>query len=186
MVARSRNLAHDMDEGMRGWINRYARDNLWRMPSSWDLDDLVQEGFFVFAKLRIRYPDVRQKRHFMALLKSSFKNRITDLSNGRTRFHEVPFAMVMLEDDTERTFLEGVLSPESDLASVLVLVKNAPKEVREVFELLMSDAGLTKLYSDFRRDGGSRETTNEFLCRLLGRDPTEVDISALVRGYLAA
>lgn len=77
-------------EGLiENWTLKYATNNVWRVEPHHDIDDLHQEGYIIFIKVKTKYTDIKEARHFLSLYQRSFINRINDLSkvkSGETGF----------------------------------------------------------------------------------------------------
>lgn len=172
------------DEGVTGWIYNQAKKHYWRVSSWYDYEDLVQDGILWFFICRDTYPEVANLEHFMALFKRCYSNHITDLAYHRTRLTETPVSTI-IDEAHESAFLDGILGKEYPVAELLSQLVHAPREIKQVFELLLTDTGLAKLAEPYQRVDGIRETTNERLCRFLGYDPDRIDVLGRVRAYLA-
>lgn len=164
----------NMDQGVRGWIFKTARENMWRVSSHIELSDLMQDGFLIWLKVCGRYPSVTETKHRMALFKTSFTNHIHDLSKKRTRLDLVPEADL---DTPMASMLEGE-DPTSDPDFVFIIKQLPPALARVLGRMIASD-------SPYRlRLDHTRETTNERLCRFAGLDPSKRDIHTAVLQYL--
>lgn len=163
---------HRLDPGLRGWLVNYSKRNFWRVPSCYDLDDLIQDGYLCYCVCNAKYRHVKVQRHFMALVKVTFHNHITDLANERTRLGEV---LVPPDSPT----LDRVETPDALCA---VLLRQLPDELKQLLHVLLHGARQIPMrrYAD-----GTRETTNDYLCRLLGVDPDLVDVENVFREHFA-
>lgn len=171
------------DAGIRGWLVNTARTNYWRVRSSYEFDDLVQDGYMVYAKCYARYYKNLTKDHdrqLMALVQVAFINHINTLSQKRGLTTEVPFSQV-LPPDAETEELERLLPAEEELGSIMVLLNNAPTEIVQVVTALLQDATGFMRTRNFRR--AIRETTNEYFCRLVGADPKTTDLRGQIQAY---
>lgn len=168
-----RKRQHMLDAGMRGWIVNCAKKNIWRVPTWYDLDDLIQDGFICYCHCRIRYAHIEETRHFMALVKTSFANHIHDLANKRTRTTE---KLVPPDSPT----LSGVELPEG---MFLTLLKQLPRELQGLIEILLESAWNIPM---LRYANGARETNNQYLCRLLDVDPETVNVMAIFKEHFGA
>lgn len=176
------------DEGAVGWIHAYARRNFWRVSSWYELKDLVQDGYLHYYRCVDRYSAVvENRRHFMALFKRVYSVHIITLSNHRTQLTEVPFASMAVAVDGQDTEyrVEEVLGAVSESATGWVLIREAPKEIRAVLSLFSMDSMLSRVCQPHKSDGTVRETTNEWLCRLCGYDPTKINLRGQVEAYLS-
>lgn len=144
-----------MDDGVRKWIARTARENFWRVQSFYEIDDLIQDGYICYMKVRSRYPQAKKPAHIMRLLQVTFKNHIQDLARRRTIERRVM--------ETEAVRYSNFIDPESH-----ALFQSAPDYVKEFFRFVLSDAS-KKLRTPYGPNyrGRGRETTHERLCRFL-------------------
>jgi hypothetical protein len=164
----------NMDQGVRGWIYKTARENLWRVSGHIEFSDLVQDGFLFWHRICVRYPNVTETKHRMALFKTSFTNHIHDLSKKKTRLDLVNESDL---DTPIESMLEGE-DPSADPNLGFIVRELPPALFRALSRCIESN-------SPFRiRLDHSRETTNERLCRFAGLDPTKRDVQAAVLRYL--
>lgn len=164
---------HRLDAGLRGWIVNYARKNYWRVPNYYSLDDLIQEGYVCYAKCNLRYRHVREQRHFMALVKRTFANHIHDLAAERTA--KPP--EILAEPDSP-----SLIQVEYSDALIYTLLNQLPAELKRLIHVLLTDSRNIPM---LRFEDGTRETRNEYLCRLLNVDPALVNIEDVFREHFA-
>lgn len=167
-----------LDKGMRGWIVKTSRQNLWRVAGWYCLDDLIQDGYLCFYKCRARYkkfncakPTADQKKQFMALVQRSFTNHIHSLSKHRQQ--ELPV-------DSIEECAGWARIAELQEGPLRALLARAPQELVDVIVLLTSD-GSGYLRRRVRRRL-IRETTNARIARLLNRP--EEDFVGLLCKYV--
>lgn len=187
-----RGYCMDMDQGVRGWIVITARKNFWRVSSYYELDDLVQDGFLHFCRLRRRYPKVRDRAQMMALFKRTYLNHINDLSNRKTRSVErIASSLDQLMELAEHPNEFGqilkhpsamICLGDCDWAEFLAAT---PKRFRGILDMLVrSSEGPRMLWGPYRvRRGGTRETTQERIFRLFKLDAGS-EIFEELRSYL--
>jgi hypothetical protein len=174
-----------LDKGLQVWIARTAKRNFWRVASWYDLDDLIQDGYIVWARVRAKYPDL-QMAQFVALFKISYINRIHNLANKRTRsISEVSFDAVVTPDgealDTGDVGV-GLVPEEGTLA---VKLAQAPLCVTRFLAAFETEAGRRALQGQLRQTSRHKETINERLCRVAGVDPEAIDMVWEVKNALA-
>lgn len=156
-----------LDDGMIGYIEKFARKNYWRVASWIDLDDLVQDGFMCFAKCRHRYVDVLKslpeqptipdhRRMMMGAVMTAFTRHVHGLASDRTeRADERCFADVARPDSDAYVDVADNTPAEPGIESCVLLV-GAPREVADLFRILVGDAHAAAVLV---RDGlGKRET----------------------------
>lgn len=170
-----RKRTNRFDMGMRGWILTTARDNLWRVAAWYDLDDLIQEGYICYAICAKKYPHVEQK-HFMALLKTCFNNRIHDLASAKARSI---VAVEPIEGADECKFNYYYAHDSENDILFNVLLQQLPAELKQLVKTLLNDGKDIPMQ---RTANGSRETTNSYLCRLLGLD-SKVDLVTVFKEH---
>lgn len=177
-----------LDAGMRGLIVNMATRNYWRVAAWYDLEDLIQDGYLCYAKVRhayrkkIRAGEIRQA-HFTALFKTTFHRHIIDLSNDKRESKEVCVSQIASPDSDGSTELETLLGSVEGEQTAMVLLRSMPTELRQLWRFLRSQDGRDKLRQPRRKEGGVRETTNEHLCRLLGMDPEIVNLEDMARQH---
>lgn len=164
-----------LDKGLRGWIVNTARVNYWRVSSWYQLDDLIQDGYLCYSKVASKYTTANQK-HLMALVQRTFINHITDLARNRGRLNEVPVSDI---SESPETFFDGVMEPNSEATDVAMLLLDAPAEAIALLKALSSDL----MSAPYRKADGTRETTNERICRISGIDLSS-DILDTVHRFL--
>lgn len=191
-----------LDEGTERWLHATARRNLWRVSAWYDYDDLVQDGYVCFQKCvnhygrlqRKRRPKKNDRRNFMALVKRTFENHIHDLATAHNdqRVEKTVSAFISNDIISTEAWLERHGSVEEALGDVTTLVRNAPREIKKLIELLASDVRLHPPYERKKARGKPRETNNEYWCRVLNDldpmlklDPNKVDIEERCRRYFA-
>lgn len=180
-----------LDQGMRGYIHSTAWREFWRVANWYEVDDLIQDGYLCYYKcvkaypgLMVEAPTQDQRRHFMALVRTTFVNHITDLANKRTRVPEQALSRYSAED--EGPAWDEVLPSQAEEGSAMALLASAPAEIKQLVKLLAGDgAALLAFKRNKKGRKAFRETTNEFYCRLLGFDPKYEDVVGRVRAYFS-
>jgi len=126
-----------LDDAVRGYIVNFARKHFWRVSSWYEFDDLVQDGYLVYAKCRKGFtpgdaPETEHQRMFMAYFKGALQNHITDLQQDpRSQRIEVAVA-----DLAEGTSLDG----EQDLEeAVATIIARAPSEIVDLLKRIFVD-----------------------------------------------
>ena len=166
------------DEGARNFLYKYAKKHYWRVAAWIDFDDLIQDGYAAYAETLYRYPTAKNAAHIQSLFQLVFRSKIEDLVRANTK----------QVDDARSDIVEIFDSPEliiPDVSNLQALLAKAPDVIKDALNLLMSDS-LHVLAQPFKKDSnGCRETLNERFCRLMQRDPKEIDVVTLLRTYFA-
>lgn len=175
------------------------------MASWYELRDLIQDGYVCYLKCRNAYtltppkpgtqplntttPNKEQRRHFMSLVQTAYRNHIMTLASKFAGGSEEPTPNTS-EGDERGNSLEELLPPQQEEASVLLALATAPVEFKDAIERLIQDGfdgtnyARTHLYKDGNRVRRSRrslrETTAEYWARVLG----EPDLPQRLGAYL--
>jgi len=179
-----------MDEGARRWLFKTVRKNYWRVCRWYDVSDLIQEGYAAYYEVaHKRYPHAVDPPHRMRLFQLVFMSRLHDLANKRTRLAaEVCEADLARPDAAQVETVLTMIADEPTLLEAVPALASAPQYVRDALALFGTPEGLRAVRAAYRkrREGRHlvRETLNERLCRLTGRDPREVDIVGGIRACL--
>lgn len=192
-----------LDDGMRGWIYKMAVQNYGRI-ANYELDDLVQEGYECFLKCKRRYvgkrglrkrdgtlcrylppdyPDRDARRHFHSLVQTAFNNRLSTLALKQPKGWELAISTIANPEGTVEQAWEKLMPSDEEQSSVTVLLKSAPSEIKQLFQLLVADAveGYNR-YGKGRR--GHRETNNQYFCRMLGLPENRNIVEEVNRHFL--
>lgn len=177
----------EYDGPIAGYVANFVSKNYWRVERTQERDDVFQEARCVFLKVSGRYPDV-DAPHFMALFKTAWQRRFTDLANADTaRRVEVPLSMIATPPDRDE--YEYEYDPPGELdndGAASVLLRQAPSEVKQVINLFLNApqeilelalAGWNDVRDGRYSTGGSRR-----LCRLLNI-PDDVDVMAMAERH---
>ena len=168
-----------MDEGARKWLYKYSNKNFWRVSAWIDYDDLIQDGYGEYYEVLKRYPQATERSHIMRLFQLCFRSKIEDLVRANTK----------QVDDARSDLVETIDSPAMiipDFSNLHALLIKAPNTIKEALALLADEKAREELSKPFiRYDNGRRETLNERFCRLMGRDPSSIDVIKEMRTYFA-
>lgn len=180
----------DLDDSARIWMVRYARKNFWRVAAWYDLDDLIQDGYMCWAHICRYYCNserdapVTEIKHLMSLFKRAFSNHVHQLANKRSAGNWFsPFCgeMVVTEEcvDLEDPALVLPTSTDADAISLA----EAPPAVRKLIDEITQHPELVDVQCR-RQLAGRRQTTNEWLCSIVGLDPTQFDLRTQLMEHL--
>jgi hypothetical protein len=178
----------DMDTGAVRWLHKIARQNYWRVEKFFELDDLVQEGYYCYYYVRKRYPDAKDAAHIMQLFKLTYMCHIHDLAKGacasgtgwRPQLETAAWLSSACgpEDAAQRERLSG---SDAD-AEMLAFVADAPPTLSRLLRILLAGDGLR---GELRqRTSGRRESLNERFCSLIGVNPRDFDLHEALLNYL--
>lgn len=181
---------------VEAWTVKTIKKNLWRVAPFLDFDDLYQNAFIIFMDCCERYSHVWKASHFMRLYMTCFRNHLNKESNKRTANAQHAVSNSPLFDSEHSSGTMDVLASERsffDDAEMALLIDEAPREVKVLLNGI-SDAlkyardgacrettisrqhRIVSFFTYRRNDRGQRETTNEYLCRIAGLDPSRYDL----------
>jgi hypothetical protein len=174
-----------MDTGARLWMLKKVKKEYWRVCKVCDPDELLQDGFMLYAMVLDRYPTAVKAKHRMSLFMRIFSNHIHRMARNQSNRPEAFLACELSAPDGEPIIELDCLDNET--STLAAKIANAPKPVQDVLALYTTEEGLRKLRSAYRlRKDGTRETLNERLCRLVGLDPsTGIDLPLLIKACLS-
>lgn len=173
-----------LDDGLLGYIRNTARREVFRF-GGYTFEDLVQEGHLCYCKVWNKYvkdgekygvlhdtptPSAEQRKFFMELFKTTYRNHLSSLAWKNQYDVEIPMSSLVRSDQSETVAWELIMPVEQETATVGALIANAPAEIKQLLSLLINDATSLGAYRKARRHH-SRETTNRYYCRQLGLDP---------------
>lgn len=161
-----------MDDGVRQWVARTARANLWRVQNHYDVDDLIQEGYLCYLNVRRRYPDVHNPAHIMRLTQITFTNRIHDLARRKGVEREVMIT-------------ESIRSGGRSESEGSILTPSAPDYIRRFIQLAAESAERLRTPYTTHAKGKGRETTHRHICRLLALRVAETpELPLAIKAFL--
>ena len=174
----------EMDDMATKWLYAFAHKNFWRVAAWYDFDDLIQDGQLYYYKIVARYTNhgerYRRRKHIMRLFQVSLVNHVNTLSKKKTLQTEDTFSLFLTSpDDTEDRLLER----HDAIDTGPVILAGAPNHVKSALVAIVND--LRRLKMPYRRyANGTRETTNQRLCRIAGLDPQRIDLVDELKYYL--
>lgn len=187
----------EWDGTFENYARKVIRSNLWRVRRVMDKEDFVQEAALLFYYMLDRYGDtVDSPQHFMGLYKTALDRQIHDLSKKSTkvRENEVAEHALIVTSNTEGD--DAIDGPPLDRLAAIVgywyspsahmnlMVQQAPREVRQVLNLILNLPNeMAEALDAAWRSHSTSTFGNKHLCALLGYDPTEIDLVAMVHSY---
>jgi len=170
----------NMDTGAKGWLLRTAHKHYWRVASWMEFEDLIQDGYLHYARIANKYREVKDPPQIMALFKRTYINHLHDISKKRTKQIDVAISSIV-SDEHVTDFFERNGGEDDDFSNLLL----APELVKATLFALSRPSAIKVLRSRYRKYAdGTRETTNERLCRLVGLDPSMFSLHSVLRSYL--
>lgn len=171
---------------IEGYVMNYLRRNFWKVRNFMEFEDASQEAALVFSSLVQAYPEMDTPQHFMALFKTSWHRHFTDLANKDTVSRVVCFehgAPIQQEDEPTQLDVQG--SPDNE-ALILLAIKQAPEEVRQVLSLFLNaPIELLQLATDtWKRQGRYKAEGNQMVSRMLGMPQNSEPLDRVYQYFL--
>jgi len=178
-----------IDEPAKIWLIQEARKNYWRVASTYAFEDLVQDGYWQYYRIATKYRStVKSRAHLMSLFKTTFINHIHTIVTKQNRH---PFPMTFSDlalDGQEEDFIDilhnKAMYEEDGYASFMRLISEAPPAIAQLLLVLQTESGVRIMREPYLKEDGTRETTNERFCRILGLDPKLFNLAQMTKAYL--
>lgn len=153
---------------IEGYVVNYLTKHLWRIQRTHTRADAMQEAWVVFLRVAEKYPALDEPQHFMALFKTAWANRFTDLSHTATanrQEHNVSNAT----DEMAEAFPDMVGSLDND-GMLRTMIRQAPQEVLMVLNLFLSAPQelLDLAFSTWRAQGRLNPGGRKHIAAMLG------------------
>lgn len=165
------------DAPTEGWVIKFIKKNLWRVAPDMEFEDLYQELCLVYARCQAKRPD---SANLMPYFMMAASNEVHSLATRRTRRRDHEIAGSQITDEVKVVEEAGFSEDLGDADFRLLLADKA--ELRRLFTVLVQNEIKPRRF--WSRKNKVRETPNEFICRILGVDPTQVDMSGYITNLL--
>ena len=161
-----------------GWTVTFIKENNWRCSDIVNsFEDLLQEAYIVFLRIKTTYPLVNTPKQFMALYKKSFTNYVIDLSRYKQRKEAVHVT------DLPCDAIElgsGRIGEIENSGYVMSLLERSSEELKTLLLVYNDEAKLVKLREKYLRTSRKpRPNLNRRLCSLAGIEPKKDYIKEL-------
>ena len=172
------------NETFEGWSVKFLKKNFWRVQSTMEWEDAMQECRWVFCHVLNKYEGRHDgPKHVMALYKVAVSGHFHDLSTRDTRrrglehVHHSEAAMEAADATTS-----GDLDNDGAMLSML---SKLPEDVRDTIRILYdAPAEVLELVCSSVRTGRRVRAANRVLREMTGREGAE-DIVAQLRKHFA-
>ena len=171
------------------FASNFCFRNNWRTPHNYSQEELMREAYLQFLETCRRYYWVVEHKHLMALFKQRLHSWMTELSY-RGSLDKLCLPDGSQADDESRgcVSVQNCGADAHQEMELYVVLQKLPAELKEVVQCLLSDS--RELLQVRRKkqhpfDTPIRETNNERMCRLVGKDPTKVNLSQALRDFFS-
>ena len=161
---------------IEGWVRNTVHSEAWKTSTDFEPEDLMQEGYLVYAKCVATAGPIENRQHFFGYFRVAFTRRLLDLAKRRT-CRQAKLAPAVGAPDADRDTPEQI-APQRVLATVELndLVEQVPDARMRALLRAALDAELPMS----RAADGRRLTRTERLAALAGVEAAEV--SSLMDG----
>lgn len=160
---------------IEGYTKNQVFKNLWRFASvGYEYEDALHDGYIVYTDCAKGF-NGKDAAQFMAYFKTALYNQFNDM--GRLSIAE------------RENLIDGCVSEKINLQGscadqTVFIIKEASKEVRDVFELLFNMPFELLEELGFFKKKSRGVHNNKLLCELLGYDSKQYDLVDMVKSYL--
>lgn len=175
---------------IEGYTKNFIKANLWKVDKLYDYDDILQEAREQFLRtiqrMEANGDTIQNEKHMMSLYKTSFSRHFITLCNRTTKV-SVEQNMSGFTTDDDTLDFESLIGSDENTGYLECLVDQAPKEVEQVFNLLFNTPVEVLNIAINAWNGQNKKGAgvgNCFLCKMLGYDPSKVNLVAKVKNYL--
>ena len=134
----------EWNEAFRGWAINFIRKNRWRCESLHEFEDLLQDAYLVFRRVRASYPQITEPKHFMALYKTAMSNALIDKARYKKQMNEVLVCENIYDEQSELPS-ERIVGENNNEGYLKVLLDELPEEAKLVLKALSDDKILEAL-----------------------------------------
>ncbi len=166
------------------FVHNFLKKNYWKVETLMDYEDAVSEAKLQFTRTILRLEKrncaIENEKHLMSLFKTSWSNHFITLANKATKER---FVTTSYSDDTQQLLLDQLCDDLNNLGELEVLLDDAPSEIKQILHLLLYSP--MEIVDTIRAHFfTNREKSNVLLCRLLGKNPTTVNLVQKTLDYL--
>ena len=129
------------DPAFEGWTVNFLKRNFWRVESTMEWEDAMQEMKCVFCNIQDKYErqdKIQSSKHFMALYKTGCTNWMNDLSTRDFRKRSIEVENYHGPEDGEEDAMSLFPGDTDNAGSVLKLLSEMPDDVRAALKILYS------------------------------------------------
>lgn len=133
------------DQGLRKWIAKRARKELWKVAPWMDVEDMIAEGYLCYCKcVRVYRPlpdPVEDRKCFMRYFMRAFETHVIVLAAQCTKKRWRSEVTESDESQAPSWVDDRTLDPEQP---VLAALQSLPKELADAVLVLANDASLLR------------------------------------------
>lgn len=144
------------NKDIQRWTAAFLHSNQWRCDSIHGVDDLMQDAYLLFHKVKERYPRVITEKAFMKLYKASLRNMLHDHARS------MMLKRTCFRDECADLEVDVMMGDTTNLGEVLCELADLPPSMVAALKLLATRPELLLI------EGDRRENLNQKLRRLLG------------------
>jgi hypothetical protein len=146
-----------------GWTRKFIRNNIWRTETINDMDDLIQDSYIVFMKVRDSYPQVVEAPLFMKLYQTALWRTFMD--KGRKLKNDILASRYLTQEvDAHMPHMQ-----EYNEGPLMAVLLDGPPELQLLMRFIEKDENLELLREPQRKRWDQpRQNMDQRLSTLLG------------------
>ncbi len=159
------------DASFRGYAINFIKKNHWRCEQLHDFDDLLQDAYLTFRRVKAAYPSITKPKHFMALFKVALNNEMIDRARYKRDKNQ---AEIVVDDELKQLILDRIGSYANE-GYLRALVAEMPPETKLFLEAMNNPKLLELIRKKHKQsklsrllDLPKRENLNATVRRVLG------------------
>ena len=151
-------------EEMKLWSCKFIKANQWRTQTIYDEEDLLQEAYLVFMKVRDKYPRVVDPPLFMRMYQTALWHHFMD--NGRKLKKDILTTRKAMEE--AKLFMPDMIAFND--GPLAIALAQGPPELRLLLDFINDDSNLEKLRAPQRNrvSAKPRKNIDQRLSTLMG------------------
>ncbi|TXH49519.1 MAG: hypothetical protein E6Q97_22545 [Desulfurellales bacterium] len=173
---------------IEGYVTNFLRQHHWKVASSMETDDAIQEARLVFLRCASKYGITDTPQHFMALFKTAWTRHFLDLARLDSDAREVityGHEAAVREDEDPLNLLDLVPGDLDTAGYLNTLLREAPRDIITILSFFLSSPpALARAAGEAWSGAGRKQQDgNRMLCEVLGF-PRGTDVLGKVEAYL--
>jgi len=165
-----RKVFFEFDQSCEKWTHQFIKKSSWALPADYEQSDLFNECYIKYLVVVQKY-EIQNQRHGMALYMTACVNRFWALRKKRRKQWNVNESVTQIAPLVRR-FRGGL----GDYGEVILRCEKLSPTLAQLFKNANWDDARALCRKCKVRKDGTRETTNDMMCRLAGVDSTKFDL----------
>ena len=173
-----------------GMVEGYTKNQAGKLLKqfsciSFEIQELVNEGYIVWDKISKTYKTIQEPRHLMSLYKTALKNRFQTLVQVGFAYQK-NFEFLKSNEDTLDELFSKKKYINASSVEFRTLINQAPKEIKDILILILEtpQEAVDLLGLNIKRRRGFNN--NPLLCQVLGYNPSTTNLVKMFKEYFVS